>query len=119
MQNQNQNQNQNQIKNPKTKVPKTPQMNDRDFANDVLMTEKYMTDAYSTALNEMSHEPLYRDLQAIYNETQDCQRNLFNVMFQKGWYKFEAEDGQKLQNTHKQFYNYTTTQFPDQGNVMQ
>lgn len=112
MQNQNQ-QPSNQIKNPKTQVPKTPQMNDRDFANDLLMTEKYMTDAYSTALNEMSHQSLYSDVSAIFNETQDCQRNFFNLMFQKGWYKLEAEEGQKLQTTHKQFHNYTTTQFPN------
>jgi spore coat protein CotF len=111
-----QNQSPNQIKNPKTKVPKTPQMNDRDFLNDMLATEKYMTDSYSTALNEASHESLYQDLRTIFNETQDCQRELFNLMYENGWYKLEAEDQQKVQQKHQQFYNYTTTQFPDHNN---
>ncbi|MDF0728069.1 spore coat protein [Cytobacillus sp. S13-E01] len=101
----------NQLKNPKTKVPKTPQMNDRDFINDMLATEKYMTDAYSNALNEASHEALYQDIRTIFNETQNSQRQLFNLMFEHGWYKLEAEEQQKVQQKHQQFYNYTTTQF--------
>ncbi len=52
----NNSQNQNKIGNPETQVPKTPQMNDRDFINELLATEKYMTDSYSTALNEMSND---------------------------------------------------------------
>jgi spore coat protein CotF len=113
----NQNQNANKIQNPNTQVPKTPQMNERDFLNDLLATEKYMTDAYCKALNEASHEALYKDLQLIFNETQDCQRNIYNIMFKHGWYKLEAEDQQKLQQAYQQFYNYTTTQFPYQNFV--
>ncbi len=45
----------NKIQNPAVQIEKTPQMNDRDFTNDMLATEKYITDAYSTALNEASH----------------------------------------------------------------
>ena len=30
------NQNQQKVQNPETQVPKTPQMNDRDFVNDML-----------------------------------------------------------------------------------
>ena len=37
-------------------------MNDRDFINDLLSTEKYMTDGYNTFLNEASHEALYQDI---------------------------------------------------------
>ncbi|WP_102344971.1 spore coat protein [Bacillus sp. Marseille-P3661] len=113
------NQNQNQIKNPKSpEGPKTPMMNDRDFANDMLTTGKYMTDAYSTALNEASHEQLYQDLALIFKETQDCQRNFFNLMFQKGWYKLEAAPQQKLQQDYQQFQGYATTQFPYTNNNM-
>lgn len=108
------NQNPNQIANPKTtQLQKTPQMNDRDFANDMLMTEKYMTDAYCTALNELSHQDLYQDISSIFKDTQDYQRKLYTLMFQKGWYKLEQEDSQKLQQTHQQFSNYKTTQFPN------
>ncbi|MCT2535938.1 spore coat protein [Aquibacillus koreensis] len=105
------NQQSQKIKNPETQVPKTPQMNDRDFVNDMLTTEKYMTDAYSTALNEASNQAIYQDVASIFRETQDCQRNLYNLMFKNGWYSLEAADQNKIQQAHQQFTGYTS-QFP-------
>ncbi|MDC3418011.1 spore coat protein [Aquibacillus salsiterrae] len=101
------NQNSNKIQNPETQVPKTPQMNDRDFINDMLTTEKYMTESYSTALNEASNQTLYQDLLKIFTETQNCQRNLYNVMFRNGWYSLETADQQKIQQAYQQFNGYT------------
>lgn len=115
----NQNQNMQEVKNPKSQVPKTPQMNDRDFSNDLLMTEKYMTNSYNTALNEASHEALYQDILSIFTETQNEERQLYNLMFRKGWYKLEQEEQQKLQQKYQQFQNYTTTQFPYNGQQLQ
>lgn len=106
---------QDQVRNPKTQVPNSPQMNDRDFINDMLATEKYMTDAYSKALNEASHQTYYNDLLNIFNETQNCQRDLFNLMFKKGWYKLDAEQNQTLQQSYQQFQKYQN-QFPYQPN---
>ncbi len=94
------------IQNPKTQIPTSPQMSDRDFINDILSTEKYLTGSYSTAMNEASYQNLYQDIQQIFNETQDCQRNLFNLMFKKGWYSFEAADQQKLSQAYQQFSGY-------------
>lgn len=107
----NQNQNQQKIQNPETQIQKTPQMNDRDFINDILTTEKYMTDAYTQALHEASHDQLYQDVLAIYTETANAQRSIYNLMFKKGWYAIEAADSQKLQQSHQQFQGYTA-QFP-------
>jgi spore coat protein CotF len=104
------------IQNPETQVPNTPQMNDRDFINDLLATEKYMTDSYSTALNEASNEPLYQDFLAIYTETQNMQRQLYDMMFQKGWYKLESAEQQKLQQSYQQFKGYNA-QFPYGSNL--
>jgi spore coat protein CotF len=107
----NQNSQNQTIQNPETQIQKTSQMNERDFTNDLLATEKYMTDSYSTYLNEASHQALYQDILSIFTETQNEQRNLYNLMFQKGWYKLEPADGQKLQQKHQQFQGYTN-QFP-------
>ncbi|MRX72030.1 spore coat protein [Bacillus lacus] len=104
--------NDSKIGNPETTVPKTPEMNERDFVNDMLNTEKYMTASYSTALNELSHSSLYEDVLSIFNDTQDCQRELYNLMFQYGWYKVEAVDSQKLQQTYDQFSGYADQQSP-------
>jgi spore coat protein CotF len=112
--------NPNSIKNPKTQIQKTPLMNDRDFANDALTTEKYMTSSYSIAMNEASHQDLYQTLATIHQETQDCQRNLYNIMFKNGWYGIEQESSQKIQNSVQQFGNYLQQQSPySSGNMTQ
>ncbi|KZM55235.1 spore coat protein [Aeribacillus pallidus] len=105
------------ISNPETTVQKSPQMNDRDFINDLLATEKYMTQGYSTALNELSHTVLYENIQMICDETQKCQRQLFNVMFKNGWYSLEACDNQKIQQSYQQFANYLKQQSPYNQNI--
>lgn len=120
MQNQNQNQsqgqNQNVIANPQSnQLPKVkgPQMNDRDFLNDGLATCKYLTDSLNIAVREASHQQLHDDMMQILNETHQCARELYNLMFQKGWYKLEAEEQQKLQQAYQQFTGYSS-QFPYQ-----
>ncbi|WP_018921883.1 spore coat protein [Salsuginibacillus kocurii] len=105
---------QQKISNPKTEVPETPAMNDRDFINDMISTEKYLSSSYSIAMNEASHDALYRDINQIGNETQDCQRSLFNIMFKKGWYSFEAASPDALQQEAQQFQGYTS-QLPHNG----
>lgn len=109
-------QNQQKIGNQETPVPKTSAMNDRDFVNELLTTEKYMTSAYSTALNELSHESLYQAVQPLFNEAQNTQRRLYQVMFQNGWYKVEAEDAQKIQQSYQQFHSTLQDQSPYQQN---
>jgi spore coat protein CotF len=109
------NNNQQKISNPATQIQKSPQMNDRDFVNDLLSTEKYMTTSYSTALHEASHDALYQDILSIFNETQQSQRDLYNLMFKNGWYSLEAADTQKLQQAYQQFNNYIGQQSPYGG----
>lgn len=113
MQNQ-QNQNSNQIANPQTgELPtvKGPDMNDRDFLNDSLSTCKYITDSLNIAIREASHQQLHSDLLQILTETHQSCRALYNLMFQHGWYKLEAEEQQKIDQAYQQFNGYSS-QFP-------
>ena len=48
------------IQNPSAPFPKTSQMNDRDFIISILTTEKYFSNSYSVAINEMSHQVLFQ-----------------------------------------------------------
>jgi spore coat protein CotF len=113
----NQNPNQQKIQNPESPVQKTPQMNDRDFLNDILTTEKYMTSSYTMAMHEASHTDLYQDIFNVFNESENAQRELYNLMFKKGWYSVEAAEQQKLQQSYQQFSGYAN-QFP-YGNQLQ
>jgi len=114
----NQNMQSQSIQNPESQIPKTPQMNERDFTNDLLSMEKYITDSYCTFLNEASHEALYQDILTIFTEAQNEQRRMYNLMFQKGWYKLEPADAQQLQQKHQQFQGYTN-QLPYGGQQLQ
>lgn len=105
---------QNMIANPQTgQLPqvKGPELNDRDLLNDALATCKYITDSLNIAVREASHDQLHVDMLQMLNETHQSARECYLAMFQNGWYKLEAEEQQKLQQTHQQFGGYST-QFP-------
>lgn len=107
------------IQNPKTPVPETPQMNERDFLNDVLTTEKYFNSSYSIALNEMSHQSLYQSIAMIAQESEQMQRQLYDLMFKKGWYGFDQAEAASINQTYQQFSGYKN-QFPySQGTPLQ
>lgn len=108
------NSNQNQIANQQSgTLPnlKGPQMNDRDRLNDILAMEKYLISTSNIAAWEASHTQLHQDIVNLCNDSQASHRELFNLMFQKGWYKLEAEEQQKLDQAYQQFSNYSS-QFP-------
>ncbi|NMB24456.1 MAG: spore coat protein [Firmicutes bacterium] len=109
--------NPNVIRNPNAgELPKVkgPQMNDRDILNDVLATEKYLTDNFNIFAREASYAALHNDVESILCDTHKAARDSFHAMFQRGWYVLEGVDKQKIQSDQQQFSNYLT-QFPYQG----
>lgn len=86
-------------------------VNDRDRMQDLLAQEKYLTSAYTTAMNEASHEELWQIMKQNFDACQQLQRQIFNGMFEKGWYKLPVADAQALSHTLQQFKQYQT-QFP-------
>lgn len=111
MQNQQQ---QNQIKNPQSNLlprVKGSQINDRDNVNLALAQEKYITDNMNVFAREASHRKLHNDVMRISVETHAMTRELFNLMFRKGWYTLEGEQQQKLAQSYQKFQGYST-QFP-------
>jgi spore coat protein CotF len=104
---------QGQIKNPQTDqlpIVKGPEMNERDYMNDILATEKYLTDNLNIFTREASNQELHEEIVTLLNETHVAARNLFNEMFKKGWYGLTAADQQEIQQTAEQFQNYQTQQ---------
>lgn len=95
--------NNNIVKNIETEIPKGLEMNDCDYLNSILTLEKNMSNNYSIALNEMSNNDLYEFLFDIYKETQEMQRDLFNLLFELGWYELEKADNSKINTTYNKF----------------
>lgn len=90
---------------------KGPEMSDQDRINDMLATEKYLTTAYNTAVNEASCDQLYRTQMTFLNELHQCQRDLFSLMQRRGWYTIDQAQTQDIVQTAQKFSNYRT-QFP-------
>ncbi|MDX8044716.1 spore coat protein [Gracilibacillus sp. S3-1-1] len=94
------------VQNPEKQIPTTKSMNDRDFVNDMLATEKYLSQSYGNAMNEASNQVLYQDILHIFEDTQNCQRDLFNLMFKNGWYSLEEVSTQTSEQSYQQFQQY-------------
>ena len=60
---------------------------------------------------EASHQALHNDVMELLVETHCQTRDVFNLMFRKGWYQAESEQKQKLQQTWQQYSSYQN-QFP-------
>ena len=94
----------NNISNPKTEVPKGTNINDKDYMNSLLSTLKEMIKNYTVALTEVSNETLYSEFKNMFDEYSSLQREVYEIMFKKGWYVLEKAEQQKL-NTKYQTLN--------------
>lgn len=86
----------NKVQNEKTIVPSNSSMNDKDFLNDMLETEKNMSVNFTYALNEASNEELFKKIYDMFIHIKEAQRNLFELAFKKGWYTLEKADENKI-----------------------
>lgn len=88
--------NNNKVQNTKVEVPSTIEMNDENYLNDILETEKNMSVNMTIALNEASNETLYNELYELFIQIKNAQRDLFELAFRKGWYTLEKAEQTKI-----------------------
>ena len=88
--------NSNKIANTKVEVSKGTKMNDKDYINSVLSSLKEMSKNYVVALTEASNEKLFQTYNNIFNELISLQREVYQLMFRKGWYVLETVQTQKI-----------------------
>ena len=86
----------NQITNPKVDVPTGISCNDKDYLNSLLSCLKEMSKNYVIAMTEASNESLYEKHKQVFLELQTLQREVYELMFRKGWYSLEKSEGQKI-----------------------
>jgi hypothetical protein len=90
------------INNPKTLVPSSMEMNDYNYLYDMLETEKNLSVNMVTVLNEASNEMLFDKIDLLFREIKQSQRDLFQLLFQKGWYSLEEESTTKIDTKVKE-----------------
>lgn len=91
----------NQIKNQEVAVESGTKMNDKDYMNSLLGTLKELTKNYALILTEASNEKLYEEYKQAFEVFTSLQREIYELMFQKGWYVIEKSDVSKI-STEKQ-----------------
>ena len=88
--------NNNKVCNPKTEVPTGMELNDKDYINCLLSSLKEMLKNYTVALTEASNENLYNSYKEMFDNYTSLQRDVFELMFRKGWYCLEKAKTQKI-----------------------
>lgn len=91
----------NQISNQKKEVPTGINLNDKDYISSLLSCLKEMVKNYSVVLTEASNENLYKQYKEMFDTYSNMQREIYELMFRKGWYTLEKVEAQKLNNKYK------------------
>ena len=86
----------NKISNAKVEVPTTTEMNDKDYLNSMLEIEKSIVKNYAVCLTEASNEGLYSNYHDMFDNACDIQREIYNMMFKKGWYSVDQAELAKI-----------------------
>ena len=86
----------NKISNTKTEVPETTEMNDKDYISTILEIEKAMVKKLAVVLTEASNDDLYSDYYDMFDDISSLQREIYNLMFKKGWYCLEVAEENKI-----------------------
>lgn len=101
----------NEIKNEKVQVPNGVDLNDKDYLNSLLSCLKEMTKNFATAMTEASNDHLYEKYEEMFEDVSEMQREVYEVMFQNGWYVLEKADTNKITKKYnllnQEFINLT------------
>ena len=93
--------NNNQISNPKVEVPTGMALNDKDYLDSLLRTLKQFVKNYAVILTEVSNETLYSVYKEMFDAYSSLQREVYEIMFRKGWYVLEKCDANKISNKYQ------------------
>lgn len=90
------------VENERVQVPSTQKLNDCDILTQILESEKNMGNNLNIALNEASNEKLYQEFFSIFMNIRNLQREIYELMFSKGWYSLESAESNKITETKTQ-----------------
>ena len=93
--------NNNEIKNPKIEVSTGLKLNDKDYIDSLLSSLKNLVKNYVVALTEASNEHLYQEYKTMFDNYSNLQREVYELMFRKGWYVLEKAEQQKIDSKYK------------------
>ena len=78
-------------------------MQDRDIMEKELLTIKGVCDLYMHGAIESSTAEVHSAFKEALNESLNIQNKLYNLMSEKGWYKTDMADQQKITQTEQKY----------------
>lgn len=90
-----------EIKNNKVEVPNGIGLNDKDCLNYLLNNLKEMNKNYIVAITEASNEFLYKRYKEMLEMYSELQREVFEMMFRKGWYVLKSASKEEIKSKHQ------------------
>ena len=51
----------------------------------------------------MSNKYLYKKVMSIFEDTKDMARDIYNLMFSKGWYSITQEDEKNIEKSYTKY----------------
>ncbi|MEW9123256.1 MAG: spore coat protein [Thermotaleaceae bacterium] len=82
---------------------------EKELMNDLLMSEKQVSSAYTVGITESSCSNLRDVLMSCEQNVLQTQEEIFNAMNQRGWYPIKKAASQDVQNA-KNKYNQMQSQ---------
>lgn len=76
---------------------------EKDLMNDVLASQKFITDTYNTYTNECATPNIRDEFMRILGEEHQIQAEVFDTMKQRGWYQTPAAEQQKIQQAKQKY----------------
>ena len=80
-------------------------MEDRDIMEKELLIIKGVCDLYEHGSIESTTAEVHNTFKNALNESLNIQNKLYNLMAEKGWYKTDAADQNKINTTKQKFSN--------------
>ncbi len=80
-------------------------MEDKDLMEKELLVIKGVCDLYLHGTIESTTAEVHSAFKDALNESLDIQNKLYNLMAEKGWYKTEIAEQQKIDTTKQKYAN--------------
>ena len=78
---------------------------DREMMEDVLSSQKFVTEGYNTFANECASPAVMSELMNILNEEHQIQHEVFTELQKRGWYPTQEAPAEKVQQAKLKFSN--------------
>jgi len=78
-------------------------MSEQDILTDLLTSEKHVTSTVNTFITESNCSTLRNNLSTILTDEHSIHKNLYDIMYKKGWYPTSDAEALEVQKVKDKF----------------